>query len=104
MQILLIRENQFVGAIRDTQGQGLMPDGNSRFSMGGDPFFITWVHRLCQFHRRAEIALAKIRSDAPFDKVCYIGCGVTTGIGAVMNTAKVEAGATVRYSVWVALG
>ena len=94
MQILLIGKTNLCGAIRDTQGPGLMPDGNSRFSMGGTPFSLHGYIDLCQFHRRARVA-RRIRSDAPFDKVCYIGCGVTTGIGAVMNTAKVEAGATV---------
>ncbi len=80
-------------AIRSTQGQGLMPDGTSRFSLDGKP-----VHHYMGCSTFAnhtvlpEIALAKIRPDAPFDKVCYIGCGVTTGIGAVINTAKVEIG------------
>src|ERR1700683_1621103 len=83
-------------AIRATQGKGLMPDGTSRFSIGKD-----MVHHsmgcstFSNFTVFPEIALAKIREDAPFDKVCYIGCGVTTGIGAVINTAKVEAGAKV---------
>ena len=73
-----------------------MPDGSSRFSMGGDAIFhYMGTSTFANFTVVPEIALAKIRSDAPFDKVCYIGCGVTTGIGAVMNTAKVEAGATV---------
>src|SRR6202795_3106953 len=80
-------------AIRATQGKGLMPDGTSRFSIGKE-----LVHHymgcstFSNFAVVAEIALAKIREDAPFDKVCYIGCGVTTGLGAVINTAKVEAG------------
>ncbi|HEX4861831.1 MAG TPA: alcohol dehydrogenase catalytic domain-containing protein, partial [Rhizomicrobium sp.] len=83
-------------AIRATQGKGVMPDGTSRFSVGGQ-----MVHHYmgCSTFSNhtvlPEIALAKIREDAPFDKVCYIGCGVTTGIGAVINTAKVEAGANV---------
>jgi len=83
-------------AIRATQGKGLMPDGTSRFSLGGKP-----VHHymgcstFANYTVLPEIAVAKIREDAPFDKVCYIGCGVTTGIGAVINTAKVEAGANV---------
>jgi S-(hydroxymethyl)glutathione dehydrogenase/alcohol dehydrogenase len=83
-------------AIRATQGKGLMPDGTSRFSLGGK-----MVHHYMGCSTFAnhtvlpEIAVAKIRKDAPFDKVCYIGCGVTTGIGAVINTAKVEAGANV---------
>lgn len=84
------------GAIRDTQGQGLMPDGSSRFSLNGDPLFHYMGTSTFANHTVVpEIALAKIRPDAPFDKVCYIGCGVTTGLGAVMNTAKVEAGSTV---------
>jgi len=84
------------GAIRETQGQGLMPDGSSRFSLNGEPLFhYMGTSTFANFTVVPEIALAKIREDAPFDKVCYIGCGVTTGLGAVMNTAKVEAGATV---------
>ena len=84
------------GAIRETQGQGLMPDGSSRFSLGGQPIYhYMGTSTFANFTVVPEIALAKIRADAPFDKVCYIGCGVTTGIGAVMNTAKVEAGASV---------
>ena len=83
-------------AIRATQGKGVMPDGTSRFSLGGE-----MVHHymgcstFSNYTVLPEIALAKIREDAPFDKVCYIGCGVTTGIGAVINTAKVEPGANV---------
>src|SRR6187399_2021483 len=81
-------------AIRPTQGQGLMPDGTSRFSLGKERLFhYMGTSTFANFTVLPEIALAKIREDAPFDKVCYIGCGVTTGIGAVMNTAKVEAGA-----------
>ena len=84
------------GAIRETQGQGLMPDGTSRFSMNSEPVFhYMGTSTFAQYSVIPEIALAKIRQDAPFDKVCYIGCGVTTGIGAVINTAKVEAGANV---------
>ena len=81
-------------AIRSTQGQGLMPDGTSRFStLDGDPILHYMGCSTFSNHTvLPEIALAKIRPDAPFDKVCYIGCGVTTGIGAVMNTAKVEIG------------
>jgi len=80
-------------AIRTTQGQGLMPDGTSRFSINGE----TIVHYMgtstfANYTVVPEIALAKVRKDAPFDKICYIGCGVTTGIGAVINTAKVEIG------------
>lgn len=84
------------GAIRETQGQGLMPNGSSRFSLNGEPLFHYMGTSTFANHTVVpEIALARIRSDAPFDKVCYIGCGVTTGLGAVMNTAKVEAGSTV---------
>jgi S-(hydroxymethyl)glutathione dehydrogenase/alcohol dehydrogenase len=84
------------GAIRETQGQGLMPDGTSRFSMNGEPLFhYMGTSTFSNFTVLPEIALAKIRPDAPFDKVCYIGCGVTTGLGAVINTAKVEPGSTV---------
>ena len=92
----LSRKTNLCTAIRATQGKGVMPDGTSRFSIGGEP-----VHHymgcstFANFTVLPEIALAKIRSDAPFDKVCYIGCGVTTGIGAVINTAKVETGANV---------
>src|SRR3954454_10374900 len=83
-------------AIRVTQGQGLMPDGTSRFSVGGKKVFhYMGTSTFSNFTVLPEIALAKIREDAPFDKVCYIGCGVTTGIGAVINTAKVEPGANV---------
>ncbi|MDJ0958426.1 MAG: S-(hydroxymethyl)glutathione dehydrogenase/class III alcohol dehydrogenase [Arenicellales bacterium] len=81
-------------AIRVTQGQGLMPDGTSRFFMGKDQIFhYMGTSTFSNFTVLPEIAAAKIREDAPFDKVCYIGCGVTTGIGAVINTAKVEPGA-----------
>jgi S-(hydroxymethyl)glutathione dehydrogenase / alcohol dehydrogenase len=83
-------------AIRVTQGQGLMPDGSSRFSLGGKKLHhYMGTSTFSQYTVVPEIALAKIREDAPFDKVCYIGCGVTTGIGAVINTAKVEPGANV---------
>jgi S-(hydroxymethyl)glutathione dehydrogenase/alcohol dehydrogenase len=79
--------------IRGTQGQGLMPDGTSRFSYKGKKIHhYMGTSTFSNFTVVPEIALAKIRSDAPFDKVCYIGCGVTTGIGAVINTAKVEPG------------
>jgi S-(hydroxymethyl)glutathione dehydrogenase/alcohol dehydrogenase len=81
-------------AIRATQGQGLMPDGTSRFSLRGKPVFHYMGTSTFASHTvLPEIAVAKIRKDAPFERVCYIGCGVTTGIGAVVNTAKVEAGA-----------
>ncbi|MBL8606408.1 MAG: S-(hydroxymethyl)glutathione dehydrogenase/class III alcohol dehydrogenase [Myxococcales bacterium] len=92
----LSRKTNLCTAIRATQGKGVMPDGTSRFSIGGKP-----VHHymgcstFASYTVLPEIALAKIREDAPFDKVCYIGCGVTTGVGAVINTAKVEAGANV---------
>ena len=83
-------------AIRATQGQGIMPDGTSRFSRGGDKIYhYMGTSTFSNFTVLPEIAVAKIRQDAPFDKVCYIGCGVTTGIGAVINTAKVEPGANV---------
>ena len=90
----LSRKTNLCTAIRATQGKGLMPDGTSRFSLEGKS-----VHHymgcstFSNFTVLPEIALAKIRDDAPFEKVCYIGCGVTTGIGAVLNTAKVEVGA-----------
>src|SRR5665811_2357273 len=79
--------------IRGTQGKGLMPDATSRFSLDGKPIFHYMGTSTFSNHTVVpEIALAKIREDAPFDKVCYIGCCVTTGLGAVMNTAKVEPG------------
>ena len=82
-------------AIRATQGKGLMPDGTSRFkdSDGKTLFHYMGTSTFSSYTVLPEIAVANIRKDAPFDKVCYIGCGVTTGIGAVINTAKVEAGA-----------
>ena len=92
----LSRKTNLCTAIRATQGKGMMPDGTSRFSIGK-----TKIHHymgcstFAQHTVVPEIALAKVRKDAPFDKICYIGCGVTTGIGAVINTAKVEPGATV---------
>ena len=80
-------------AIRSTQGQGLMPDGSSRFSLDGRPVLhYMGTSTFANYTVVPEIALAKIREDAPFDKVCYIGCGVTTGIGAVIYTAKAEVG------------
>jgi S-(hydroxymethyl)glutathione dehydrogenase/alcohol dehydrogenase len=83
-------------SIRSTQGQGLMPDGTSRFSLDGRPIHhYMGTSTFSNFTVAPEIALAKIREDAPFDKVCYIGCGVTTGIGAVIFTAKVEVGSKV---------
>ena len=92
----LSRKTNLCTAIRGTQGKGLMPDGTSRFSLNGKPVFhYMGCSTFANFTVLPEIALAKIREDAPFDKVCYIGCGVTTGIGAVINTAKVEPGANV---------
>jgi S-(hydroxymethyl)glutathione dehydrogenase/alcohol dehydrogenase len=83
-------------AIRATQGKGVMPDGSSRFRLNGEPVFHYMGCSTFSNHTIVpEIALAKIRKDAPFDKVCYIGCGVTTGIGAVINTARVQAGENV---------
>jgi S-(hydroxymethyl)glutathione dehydrogenase / alcohol dehydrogenase len=83
-------------AIRATQGRGLMPDGSSRFSLHGKALHhYMGCSTFANFIVLPEIAVARIRHDAPFDKVCYIGCGVTTGIGAVLNTAKVEPGANV---------
>ncbi|KFN45814.1 alcohol dehydrogenase [Arenimonas malthae CC-JY-1] len=83
-------------SIRSTQGQGLMPDGSSRFSLDGKPVLhYMGTSTFANYTVVPEIALAKIREDAPFDKVCYIGCGVTTGIGAVIFTAKVEVGSKV---------
>src|SRR5690349_4607342 len=92
----LSQKTNLCQAIRVTQGQGLMPDGSSRFSIGGKKIFhYMGCSTFANYTVLPEIALAKIREDAPFDKVCYIGCGVTTGIGAVINTAKVEPGANV---------
>src|SRR5256714_13897104 len=92
----LSRKTNLCTAIRATQGQGLMPDGTSRFSIEGKPIHhYMGCSTFANYTVLPEIAVAKIREDAPFDKVCYIGCGVTTGIGAVINTAKVEPGARV---------
>jgi S-(hydroxymethyl)glutathione dehydrogenase/alcohol dehydrogenase len=92
----LSRKTNLCTAIRATQGKGVMPDGTARFTVGGKPVHHYMGTSTFSNHIVVpEIALAKIRSDAPFDKVCYIGCGVTTGIGAVLFTAKVEAGANV---------
>ncbi|HEY3583420.1 MAG TPA: S-(hydroxymethyl)glutathione dehydrogenase/class III alcohol dehydrogenase [Casimicrobiaceae bacterium] len=92
----LSRKTNLCTAIRATQGKGVMPDGTSRFSIGGRPIHhYMGCSTFANYTVLPEIALAKIREDAPFDKVCYIGCGVTTGIGAVLNTAKVEPGANV---------
>ncbi|MHB8248210.1 MAG: S-(hydroxymethyl)glutathione dehydrogenase/class III alcohol dehydrogenase [Acidithiobacillus sp.] len=80
-------------AVRETQGRGVMPDGSSRFSFQGEPLYhYMGTSTFANYTVVPEIALAKIREDAPFDKVCYIGCGVTTGLGAVINTAKVRPG------------
>ncbi|WP_339852375.1 S-(hydroxymethyl)glutathione dehydrogenase/class III alcohol dehydrogenase [uncultured Nisaea sp.] len=82
--------------IRTTQGAGLMPDGTSRFSINGEKIFhYMGCSTFANHSVMPEIALAKVRKDAPFDKICYIGCGVTTGVGAVVNTAKVEPGSNV---------
>jgi len=90
------RKTNLCTAIRATQGKGVMPDGTSRFSIGKQMIHhYMGCSTFSNFTVLPEIAVAKIREDAPFDKVCYIGCGVTTGIGAVINTAKVPAGATV---------
>src|SRR6266568_109145 len=92
----LSRRSNLCTAIRATQGKGLMPDGTSRFRCDGDPVFhYMGCSTFANFTVLPEIALAKVREDAPFDKICYIGCGVTTGIGAVINTAKVWPGANV---------
>lgn len=92
----LSQKTNLCTAIRATQGQGLMPDGSSRFSLDGKMLHhYMGTSTFSNYIVVPEIALAKIRSDAPFDKVCYIGCGVTTGIGAVLFTAGVEAGANV---------
>ena len=91
----LSQKTNLCTATRSTQGQGLMPDGTSRFSVGGEKLFhYMGCSTFSNFTVLPEIAVAKVHPDAPFDKICYIGCGVTTGIGAVINTAKVEIGAT----------
>ncbi len=91
----LSQKTNLCTSIRATQGQGLMPDGTSRFStLDGDPILhYMGCSTFSNYTVLPEIAVAKVREDAPFDKICYIGCGVTTGIGAVINTAKVEIGA-----------
>ena len=92
----LSRKTNLCVSIRATQGRGVMPDGSSRFSCDGAPIYhYMGTSTFANFTVVPEIALAKIRPDAPLEKVCYIGCGVTTGIGAVINTAKVEPGARV---------
>src|SRR5271167_2188960 len=92
----LSRKTNLCTSIRATQGKGLMPDGTSRFSLNGKMIHhYMGCSTFSNYTVLPEIALAKIREDAPFEKVCYIGCGVTTGVGAVINTAKVEPGANV---------
>lgn len=92
----LSQKTNLCTAIRATQGKGLMPDGTSRFSYKGQTIYhYMGCSTFSNFTVLPEIAVAKIRPDAPFDTSCYIGCGVTTGVGAVVNTAKVEPGATV---------
>src|SRR5690349_20353479 len=92
----LSQKTNLCQAIRSTQGRGLMPDATSRFSLDGQPIYhYMGTSTFSNYIVVPEIALAKVRPDAPFDKICYIGCGVTTGIGAVIFTAKVEAGANV---------
>ncbi len=92
----LSQKTNLCTAIRATQGKGLMPDGTSRFSLNGSPVHhYMGTSTFANYTVLPEIAVAKVREDAPFDKICYIGCGVTTGIGAVINTAKVEPGANV---------
>jgi len=92
----LSRRTNLCTAIRSTQGQGLMPDGTSRFSLNGKPIaHYMGTSTFSNFSVMPEIAVARVREDAPFDKICYIGCGVTTGVGAVIYTAKVWPGANV---------
>ncbi len=92
----LSQKTNLCQAIRGTQSKGLMPDGSSRFSLNGEPLFhYMGTSTFANYTVLPEIAVAKIREDAPFEKICYIGCGVTTGIGAVIYTAKVEAGSKV---------
>jgi S-(hydroxymethyl)glutathione dehydrogenase / alcohol dehydrogenase len=91
----LSRKTNLCTSIRATQGQGVMPDGTSRFSYKGKPVFhYMGCSTFSNYTVLPEIAVAKVRSDAPFDKICYIGCGVTTGVGAVINTAKAGPGCT----------
>src|SRR3954470_12952042 len=92
----LSQKTNLCQAIRTTQGQGLMPDGTSRFSINSEPIWhYMGTSTFANYTVLPEIAVAKIREDAPFEKVCYIGCGVTTGVGAVIYTARVEPGANV---------
>ena len=95
MRFLPQPQDHLCQKIRSTQGQGVMPDGTSRFSLNGKKLFhYMGTSTFSNYTVLPEIAVAKVREDAPFDKICYIGCGVTTGIGAVIFTAKVEPGAT----------
>jgi S-(hydroxymethyl)glutathione dehydrogenase/alcohol dehydrogenase len=95
-QACLSGKTNLCTAIRETQGRGVMPDGKSRFSLGGRMLHhYMGTSTFANFTVVPEIALAKVREDAPFDRICYIGCGVTTGVGAVINTAKVQVGDTV---------
>ncbi|MGH3086883.1 MAG: S-(hydroxymethyl)glutathione dehydrogenase/class III alcohol dehydrogenase [Rubrobacteraceae bacterium] len=92
----LSQKTNLCTAIRSTQGQGLMPDGSSRFSLNGDTLYhYMGTSTFANYTVLPEIAVAKVREDAPFEKICYIGCGVTTGVGAVVNTAGVEPGSNV---------
>lgn len=92
----LSQKTNLCTAIRGTQGQGLMPDGSSRFSLNGDALYhYMGTSTFANYTVLPEIAVAKVREDAPFEKICYIGCGVTTGVGAVVNTAGVEPGSNV---------
>jgi S-(hydroxymethyl)glutathione dehydrogenase/alcohol dehydrogenase len=99
------RKTNLCTAIRATQGKGVMPDGTSRFSIGKQMIHhYMGCSTFSNYTVLPEIAVAKIREDAPFEKVCYIGCGVTTGIGAVINTAKVEPARTSSCSGSAASG
>jgi S-(hydroxymethyl)glutathione dehydrogenase/alcohol dehydrogenase len=92
----LSQKSNLCTSIRATQGQGVMPDGTSRFKLNGETLYhYMGCSTFSNFTVMPEIAVAKVREDAPFDKICYIGCGVTTGVGAVIYTAGVEAGANV---------
>ncbi|AHY47265.1 S-(hydroxymethyl)glutathione dehydrogenase/class III alcohol dehydrogenase [Rubrobacter radiotolerans] len=92
----LSRKTNLCTAIRATQGKGLMPDSTSRFSLDGEPLYhYMGTSTFANYTVLPEIAVAKVRPDAPFEKICYIGCGATTGVGAVVNTAKVEPGSNV---------
>ena len=96
MKSMSIGKTNLCTSIRETRGQGVMPHGSSGFSIGGDKLFHYMGTSTFSEHTVVpEIALAKVRKDTSFDNICYIGCGVTTGIGAVIYTAKVEPGANV---------